>query len=63
MNRFKVRLHSTPSPVWTFYEGAVTVVAEDEDDAKAAAVMKLRLGAFPERPASSWVIDRVEQVK
>jgi hypothetical protein len=56
---FKVFLHSKPSPAWAFYEGSVTVVAEDAECAKERAVGKLKRGSFPERPLDGWVVDRV----
>lgn len=60
--RFKVVLHSTPSPAYTFYEGSVTVMAADEEHAKERAVGELKRGAFPERSRDCWVIDRVERI-
>jgi hypothetical protein len=60
--RFKVRLHSKPSPAWTFYDGTVTVWAEDSERAKERALGELRRGAFRDRSKGSWVVDKVEIV-
>ena len=60
--KFRVRLHSRPSPAYTFYEGAITVYAEDSERAKERAIGELRRGAFPERSRDCWVIDKVDVI-
>ena len=57
--KYKVSLHSKPG-VWEYYEGDVSVKAEDEVDAIEAALTKLKRTSFPDRPRSSWVVDAVE---
>jgi len=60
LRRFRVHMHSPPTPGWTFYEGHVDVFAEDLDQAEERARSELRRGAFRDRPASSWVVDQIE---
>lgn len=63
MSRFKVWLHSKVSPAWSYYEGAIEVGADGADEAKDRACRQLHRTIFPDRPASSWVVDRVEPVR
>lgn len=58
--KFRVWMHSPPSPGWTYYDGKVDVFADDDEQAIERARRELKRGAFFDRPESSWVVDRVE---
>lgn len=60
--RFRVWMHSTPSPGLEFYKGKVDVFADDADEAKDRALHQLRRGAFPDRSASMWVVEKIETI-
>ena len=60
MSRYRIQLHSEPSPGWTFYDGHVDVTAESTADAIDNALDKLKRGAFRDRPRNSWRVDNVE---
>lgn len=55
VKRYRVTLRSAPG-MWARYEGYVDVVAREDEDIAAKACAKLRRTAFPDRPASAWVI-------
>lgn len=59
LSRFEVYLHSKPSPGRTFYQGKVSVFAEDSDDAKNRAVHDLAKGNFRDYGLDAWVIEKV----
>lgn len=59
LRRYRVSLHSKPG-IWEYYDGDVSVQAEDEVEAIDAALSKLKQTSFPDRPRSSWVVDAVE---
>lgn len=63
LKKFRVWMHSVPSPGSTYYDGYVDVWATDEEDAKPKAKKELRRTTFPERSDSSWVVDKVEECK
>lgn len=58
--RWRVYLHSKPSPAYTFYQGAVTVFSIDAETAGIRARLDLKRGAFPDRGLADWVIEKVE---
>lgn len=62
MKDYRVYLHSKPGH-WTYYDGHVDVVADNEEDAEQRAKDKLRRTAFPDRWSSSWIVDKVEAQK
>ena len=44
------------------YDGKVEVDdASSKEEAVDRAFRKLRLGAFPDRPRSMWIVERVEE--
>lgn len=61
-NKYRVWLHSKPSPGWTYYEGYVDVFAEDDEDAFYRARRKLKYTSFPERGMDSWTLEKVEEI-
>lgn len=61
LKRYRVYMHTTPSPGLYYYEGHVDVVAEDEDSAGPAAIAKARNGAFKDYGPNCFMIDRIER--
>lgn len=61
MKKFKVFLRSRPG-MYAQYDGAVTVFADDEDEAVDRALDKLKRGSFPDRDRSMWKVEKVERV-
>ena len=59
--KFRVWLRSVPG-FYEQYSGKVDVYACDEEQAKARAFMELKRGAFPDRSAAMWKIERVERI-
>jgi len=59
--KYRVFLHSRPSPAWEFYRGYVDVEVEEESDAASAAIAKLAAGAYKERGHNAWVVESVER--
>ena len=57
---YRVWLRST-SGIFAQYAGHVDVVADTAEDAKTAALAKLRRTLFPDRDSSMWKIERVEE--
>jgi hypothetical protein len=62
--KVRVWLHSKLG-MWEFYDGYADVIVSDVSKAFEAACANPGLtlpggGAFPERPASSWVLERIE---
>lgn len=62
LNKYRVHLRSQTSPAWAFYQGTVTVFADDEGDAGDRAKRELKRTTFPDRSMSSWIIEKVERV-
>jgi hypothetical protein len=60
MRRFRVWLRSKAAIGWEFYQGHVDVRAESVEEAETRARAKLKAGAFSDRPASSWIVEKVE---
>ena len=58
--KFRVFMHSSPGIGWEFYRGKVDVFADDTEQAIDRAKQELKRGAFPDRPSSSWIVERVE---
>ena len=59
MAQYRVWMRSTPG-FYTQYDGHVDVEAEDAEDAKEAAFLKLRNGAFSDRGRSMWKYEKIE---
>ena len=57
---YRVWLRSKPG-MYEQYKGKVDVTAFSEDDAVETALRKLRAGAFPDRTADMWIIEKVER--
>lgn len=62
LKKFRVHIHSKPSPGSTYYSGYVDVVAEDENDARDRGPRELCRTNFKDRSPSSWTVDRVEHL-
>jgi hypothetical protein len=58
-HQFRIWIRSTSGP-YEQYNGKVDVWAESVDQAKQRALNELKRGAFPDRNASMWRIERVE---
>jgi len=56
MNKYEVWAHSEPG-MWTFYEGALEVTAKNDED--AAEIAQIKLAKMYDRPAKSWIVDKV----
>lgn len=59
--KFRVWIRSVPG-FYEQYDGKVDVFAEDEAQARTRALQELKRGAFPDRGASMWRIERVERI-
>lgn len=61
MKKYKVYLASTPG-FYAQYDGAVTVLANSDEEAIKAALRKLKAGSFSDRSDSMWRVLKVERV-
>jgi len=58
MKKYKIYLRSKPG-FYAQYSGALTVVANDEEQAIERAFLRLKTGAFPDRDRSMWIIEKI----
>jgi hypothetical protein len=61
MKKYKVYMRSRPGMLKEQYHGFIDVLATNEDEAIEAAFRKLRIGAFPNRTRSMWVVEKIER--
>lgn len=61
MNKYWVWMRSKPG-MYEQYNGKVEVCADNDDAAIIAAHKKLKAGAFPDRNASMWIVEKIERV-
>lgn len=61
MTKYRVWLRSVPGP-YAQYDGKVDVWAEDREDATRRALRELQRTSFPDRSASMWRVERIEEV-
>ena len=57
--KYRVMMHSKPSPGSEFYRGYVDVEAEDCEAAKQEAIRRLATGTFRDRGFDAWVVEEV----
>ncbi len=61
LTKYRVWIRSVPG-MYAQYDGKVDVYAEDTEQAEERALRELKRGAFPDRGASMWKIERVEVI-
>lgn len=61
LKRYKVWMR-TRGGMYAQYDGAVSVWAEDDDQAIERAFRELKRGAFPDYGRDMWKVERVERV-
>jgi hypothetical protein len=59
--KFRVWIRSVPG-FYEQYDGKVDVFAEDEEQATERAMVELKRGAFFDRDASMWRVERIEKI-
>lgn len=61
LTKYCVWLRSVPGP-YEQYDGKVDVYAGDREEAVERALRELRRTSFPDRSASMWRVEKVEEV-
>lgn len=59
LNKYKVDYHTKPGVGSTYYEGSITVFAEDDEQAAERAQREVQRNAFRDYNRSHIVIDSV----
>lgn len=63
LKKFRVHVHTAPSPGLVFYEGYVDVHCQAAHEAFEAEVRKLGRSTFRDRSSKSgWRLDRIERL-